>query len=404
MKIALVSPYDWGTPGGVNQHLDHLAAHLIERGHTVRILAPASDAVADPRVTVMGYPHAVPASGSMVRITLDPRLGRQVRRVLAAEQFDVVHVHEPLMPTLPIQVLRHSRAVNPDVVHVGTFHARKDGGNRLYAYGRRLLKRWFREIDGKIAVSQPAAQYVGRYFPGFYNIIPNGIDIGRFADPATERLHEYDDGMLNILYVGRAEKRKGLAYLIRAFGMVNARMANTRLIIVSPESRALRRYEQSVQESGRRNIVFVRGVSDGELPRYHRTAALLCAPATGHESQGYVLLEAMAASLPVVASNIDGYASVVTHGVEGLLVRPKDPLALADAITALLRNADQRARMGAAGRERVEEYAWPRVTQQVLSYYERLLDNRRGRDRAVPPLSDASAPAAVRPAPALHGS
>lgn len=402
MKIALVSPYDWDTPGGVNRHLDRLAAHLIERGHAVRILAPASNAVADPRVVVLGHPRPVPASGSMVRIALDPRLGRQVRRVLAAEQFDVVHVHEPLMPTLPIQVLRHSRAVNPDVVHVGTFHARKDGGNRLYAYGRRLLKRWYREIDGKIAVSQPAAQYVERYFPGFYNIIPNGIDIERFADPTIVRLPEYDDGMFNILYVGRAEKRKGLAYLIRAFGMVNARMANTRLIVVSPESRALRRYERSVRESGRRNIVFVRGVPDAELPRYHRTATLLCSPATGHESQGYVLLEAMAASLPVVASNIDGYASVVTHGVEGLLVRPKDPLALADAITALLRNADQRARMAAAGRERAEEYSWPRVAQQVLSYYERLLDNRRGSDRNARPLPDPlphSAPGSLLPNP-----
>ncbi|MCH8883688.1 MAG: glycosyltransferase family 4 protein, partial [SAR324 cluster bacterium] len=155
----------------------------------------------------------MPASGSTARIALNPRLGRQVRRVLEERQFDVVHVHEPLMPTLPIQVLRSSRAVNPGVVNVGTFHATKDGGNKLYSYGRRLLKRWYREIDGKITVSPPSARYVSRYFPGYYNVIPNGVDIERFADPAIEPLEQFRDGLINILYVGRAEKRKGLAYL-----------------------------------------------------------------------------------------------------------------------------------------------------------------------------------------------
>lgn len=153
MRIALVSPYDWLTPGGVNRHVDQLAGHLAEAGHYVRILAPASGEVDDARVITAGRPVSIPASGSTARISLDPLLGRRVRRMLEDEQFDVVHVHEPLMPSLPIQVLRNSRKANPNVVNVGTFHARKDGGNRLYGYGRVLLKRWFRELDGKIAVS-----------------------------------------------------------------------------------------------------------------------------------------------------------------------------------------------------------------------------------------------------------
>ncbi len=383
MKIALVSPYDWLTPGGVNSHIDPLARHLGARGHDVRILAPASGVVDDPRVVRAGRPVPIPASGSMARISLSPRLGREVKQLLADEQFDVVHVHEPLMPSLPIQVLRHSRAMNPGVVNVGTFHARKDGGNRLYSYGRRLLKRWFREIDGKVAVSAPAAQYVGRYFPGFYNLIPNGIDVGRFDDPAIEPLPEYDDGMINILYVGRAEKRKGLAYLIRAFGVVNARNPDTRLLVVGPDSRARRRYRASVERSSQRNIVFVDHVSDAELPRYHRTAHVFCSPATGNESQGYVVLEAMAAGLPVVASNIEGYASVITHEVEGLLVRRKDTLALADGLSALVRNADARAALGDGGRKRVVEYSWPRVTQRLLSYYERLLHDHATHSRSL---------------------
>ena len=383
MKVALVSPYDWLTPGGVNNHIDQLARQFDQRGHEVRILAPASGSVDDPRVEPAGRPLPIPASGSMARISLGPRLGRRVKELLSAEPFDVVHVHEPLMPSLPIQVLRHSRAINPGVLNVGTFHARKDGGNRLYSYGRRLLKRWFREIDGKVAVSAPAAQYVGRYFPGYYNVIPNGIDIQRFDDDAIRPLPEFDDGMINILYVGRAEKRKGLAYLLRAFGVVNARDTHTRLLVVGPDSRARRRYRDSVARSGQRNVVFLEDVSSEDLARYHRSADIFCSPATGNESQGYVLLEAMAAGLPIVASNIDGYASVITHGVEGLLVRPRDAMALADSLTALVRNADMCAALAAGGRKRVPEYSWPRVTQQLLSYYERLIDDHATHERSL---------------------
>ncbi|MDA1240718.1 MAG: glycosyltransferase family 4 protein [Chloroflexi bacterium] len=380
MKVALVSPYDWKYPGGVNSHVAVLARQLRERGHEALIIAPSSQPLNTPGVITIGRPFPVSASGSVVRIPVNPRLGRQVREVLEREQFDIVHVHEPLMPVLPIQVLRQSRAANPNVVIVGTFHARKDGGNRLYGYGRRLLKRWFREIHGKIAVSPPAAQYVGRYFPGFYNIIPNGIDVPHWENPALEPFDEFD-GTVNILYVGRAEKRKGLGVLIRAFGVVNARLPGTRLIIVGPDSRARRRYQSAVERRGNRGITFVdsseQGVSYDSLPRYHRSSHIFCSPALGHESQGYVLLEGMAAGIPVVASNIDGYASVITHGVDGVLVPPNDPMALADALTELVRDPAMRARLVVSGRSRVEDYAWPRVAQQVISYYERLLLQQR---------------------------
>jgi phosphatidylinositol alpha-mannosyltransferase len=377
VKIALVSPYDWLTPGGVNRHIDHIANAYLEAGHEARIIAPASDEVTDPRVFVAGRPTAVPASGSMARIALDPFMGGRVRRFLEEQRFEIVHVHEPLMPVLPIQVLRHSRRANPEVVNVGTFHANRERGNRLYGYGRRLLKHWYRELDGKIAVSPPAARFVGRYFPGFYNVIPNGIDLERWGDPSIARVPEFDDGMINVLYVGRAEKRKGLDYLLRAFETVHRRYANTRLLVVGPDSRRRRRVEERVAESGQAGVDFIDGPSDTELPRWYRTADVFCSPATGNESQGIVLLEAMAAGLPVVASNIDGYASVITHDLDGVLVRPRDPRALADAIGGLVRNADARAALGTAARRRAEFYSWPHVTQRVLSYYERLIDERR---------------------------
>ncbi len=390
MKIALVSPYDWLTPGGVNNHIDRAASGYIARGHTVRIVAPAAGPVADERVFVGGWPTSVPASGSVARIALDPFVGRRVTEFLREGQFDLVHVHEPLMPALPIQALRNSRRANPNVVNVGTFHAHRENGNRLYSYGRRLLTRSFHQLDGKISVSAPAAKFVGRYFPGFYNIIPNGVDVERWADPALTPIPEFDDGMINILFVGRAEKRKGLDQLLRAFSMVNARQWNTRLIVVGPDSRRRRRLEAESVESNRRSVVFVPSPSDAELPRWHRTAHIFCSPATGNESQGIVLLEAMAAGLPVVASNIEGYASVITHAVDGILVRPRDPMALADALSALVRDADARAALAHAGRVRAQAYSWGRVTQQILSYYERLIEERRTLQSGPPMTSGAA--------------
>jgi phosphatidylinositol alpha-mannosyltransferase len=258
-------------------------------------------------------------------------------------------------------------------VNVGTFHAAKDGGNRLYAYSRRLLKRWFRKLDGKIAVSPAAERLVSRYFPGYYNIIPNGIDIGRFTE--AKPLPHFMDGKRNVLFVGRMEKRKGLKYLLRAFIAVKREMPDTRLIVVG-EGRLRKGYEQKMREAGVEDVVFAGWVPDDELPRYYASADICCAPNTGNESQGYVLLEAMAAGKPVIASNIEGFASVITDGVEGHLVLPKDGESLALALVHLLADAALRKEMGHRARLRAEEYRWERVAQRVLSYYERLLYER----------------------------
>jgi phosphatidyl-myo-inositol alpha-mannosyltransferase len=371
MKVALVSPYDLAVAGGVNSHVAYLSQHLRDLGHTVRIYGPSSgDPVmgSEPDVVAIGRPRPISASGSVVRITLDPRVGRRVRSVLAEEEFDIVHVHEPLMPLLPLAFLRYSEAVN-----VGTFHAAKDGGNRLYQYSSRILMRWFRRLDGKIAVSPAAEKLVGRYFPGYYNIIPNGISIDRFTDAAP--WPEFQDGRLNVLFVGRMEKRKGLKYLLRAFIAVKQQMPDVRLIVVG-DGKLREGYERLMERAGIEDVVFTGYVPDSDLPRYYASADVFCAPNTGNESQGYVLLEAMASRKPVVASNIDGFAGVVTHGVEGFLVLPKDADALALSLVHMLANADARREMSVRARARSEQYSWERVAQRVLSYYERLLYER----------------------------
>lgn len=373
LKIALVSPYDLSVPGGVNSHILPLAEQFRRAGHQVRVIGPASESgslPADPGLIVIGRPFPVPASGSIARIALSLRLAGQVKSVLRSECFDVVHVHEPLMPFLPIQFLRFSDAVN-----VGTFHAAKEGGNRLYSYGRRLLRRWHRKLDGKIAVSPAAAALVSRYFHGYYNIIPNGVDVRQFGTP-VEPLPRFSDGKRNILYLGRFEKRKGLSYLLRAFPAVKRELPDTRLIVAG-DGRARPRFERYVRRAGLEDVVFTGYVPQDELSRYYYSADLYCSPATGNESAGVVLLEAMAAGRPIVASNIEGYASVVTHTVEGLLVRPKDAEALSHALVHLLADDGMREHMGERARLRAEQFSWERVSQRILSYYERLIYERQ---------------------------
>lgn len=370
LKIGLVSPYDYAYPGGVTSHITQLREHFLNNGHDVRIIAPSSqpqESFENPDLLVCGKPVAVPASGSIARIAISLNLSKKVKAILEREQFDVLHLHEPLMPTLPMTVLRFSEAVN-----VGTFHAHRDW-SPAYLYGRRLLKRWFRQLDGKIAVSRPAMEFVSQYFPGYYNVIPNGIDLEHF-NPTVEPLPEFLDGKLNILFVGRFEKRKGLRYLVRAYARLKAVLPEVRLIIVGPDGGLRAGYERLIQRADLRDVVFAGYVSYKELPRYYRTAHVFCSPATGQESQGIVLLEAMACGTPVVVSNIEGFASVVTHREEGLLSPPKDDEQLALGLMNVLSDEGLRSSLAERALATAQQYGWKRIAQRVLSYYERLLE------------------------------
>ena len=372
MKIALVSPYDFPYPGGVTAHISHLEEHFTRWGHRVKILAPSSGDPADLAkrgVIVVGKPVSIPANGSIARITLSLRLAGRVKAILQQEQFDVVHFHEPLLPALPLQVLRFSDAVN-----IGTFHAYR-GRHLAYHYGKRILKRWFRKLDGKIAVSPPAMEFVRQYFPGYYNIIPNGIDYDHFAGECRP-LPEFDDGKLNLLFVGRLEKRKGVRYLLEAFQLIKGRIPSCRLIIAGPASKGAERYQEWVRRRGLEDVIFTGRVSHEDLPCYYRSAHIFCSPATGQESFGVVLLEAMAAGRPIVATDIEGYRRLVQPGLEGVLVPPKDANALAQALLSLAEDPRLRAEMGEAGPRKARHYTWSAVAGRVLSYYQRLLSER----------------------------
>lgn len=370
MKIALVSPYDYPYPGGVTEHVRNLAEQFRSLGHEVHVIAPSSADPASLRETPwvhrVGGIVSVSANGSVARLTPPMQGYLQVKRLLAYQSFDIVHLHEPMMPSLPLTVLRHSQAVN-----IGTFHA-YGRTNLRYFYAKPMLEPQFKKLHGRIAVSRPARDFVAQHFPAEYRIIPNGIEYARFATPRAPI--EPPDDRLDVLFVGRLEKRKGLRYLLRAWTLVRREIPAARLFVVGGGGRRLESYRRWAQRQDWSDVVFTGHVSAEELVRRYQSAAVFCAPSTGQESFGIVLLEAMAAGRPLVATRIPGYAEVVTDGREGLLVQPEDAEALAAALLRLLRDAELRRQMGARGRETAVAYDWPLVADRVLAYYHETLD------------------------------
>ncbi len=369
IKVALVSAFDYAVHGGVNDHIRSLSEQFQEWDYPVKVVAPCSDPDAVPAENFipMGRSVSIPSGGSIARISISVWLRPRIVRLLEDEAFDIVHLHEPFGSAVPLGMLTESRAVN-----VGTFHSYK--GSRLYQMGiARFVDPYFRKLHGRIAVSKPALDYISGYFPADYEVIPNGIQADAFGD-GVEPLPQYKDGMINLLFFGRLEKRKGLKYILRAFSKLKWDWPNLRLIVAGPGTPDAES-QRIISERNLQDVEFVGRVPEEDKTRYYKTADIYCSPATGSESFGIVLLEAMAAGTPVVASSIEGHASLVTHGKEGFLTPPKDDDALAEAIATMLKDADLRTRLGSNGRQTAEGYRWDRVARRVMDYYETCLNH-----------------------------
>jgi len=302
----------------------------------------------------------MPVNGSVGTITLSPRFVSQVRDMLERERFDLLHFHEPFVPFLSPIILRLSTSVN-----IATFHA-YGGFSPSYEFGSKVMKGEAARLHGRIAVSGAAKHFIDRYFPGDYKVIPNGVDVDRFRRAVP--LARWQDGTSNLLFVGRHEPRKGLLDLLKAYRILRKTGCNCRLLVVGtgPLGREARRYVATRRLQG---VEFLGRVSDEEKAQLYRTADVYVSPATGGESFGIVLLEAMAAGTPIVASDIHGYKGVLRRGREGLLVPPREPKQLAGAIAKLLRDDELRAEMGRAGAARAQEFSWERVTAKVDDFY-----------------------------------
>jgi len=387
MKIALVSPYDFAHPGGVVHHISCLEQQFSQMGHDVKIIAPASKAVhtIGDRFIRIGTPRPVPVSGSIARVTVSVRLESQINEVFEREKFDICHLHEPLMPTLCTTTLRLKHAPM-----VGTFHA--FGGRAWYTMfsplGKWYLDRWFQKLDGWITVSKPALEYVSTYFPADYRVIPNGVDTEHFHHDVLP-MERFNDGKFNILYLGRLEKRKGFDYLLKAYNQVKRNFPKCRLIAVGPGVRLRKKYQRRVNSNGLSDVVFTGYATYNDLPRYYKTADVVCFPATGRESFGIVLLEAMAVGKPIIASDITGFANVMTNNEEGLLVPPRDEDELANALIKMMTNKEMREQMASRGRPTALKYDWNNIALRVLDYYEKTLQ-RIGATKSIP---EAATPA-----------
>jgi phosphatidylinositol alpha-mannosyltransferase len=362
VKIGLVSPYVYPLPGGVTQHVRYLYENLRLRGHDVRILTSSHglQRASDGDVIRLGKGFSMPTNGSVGTITLSPRFISQVRRVLEQERFDVLHFHEPFVPFLSLILLRESQSVN-----VATFHA-YGGWSPAYQVGSRVLGGYAERLHGRIAVSAAARHFIDRFFPGDYKVIPNGVDVDRFRRAVP--VARWQDGTRNILFVGRFEPRKGILDLLKAYRILRKTGCNCRLLLVGggPQEREARRY---IATRRLRGVEFLGRISDDEKAQLFRTADVYVSPATGRESFGIVLLEAMAAGAPIVASDIHGYKGVVRRDQEALLVQPRAPKQIAASVARLLNDPAFAAQMSEAGRRRAEEFSWTRVTAKVDDYY-----------------------------------
>jgi phosphatidyl-myo-inositol alpha-mannosyltransferase len=364
VRVALVSPYALDVPGGVQAHVVALAAALRDQDHEVTVLGPGADGGGGGPTVDLGRHRAVPFNGSVAPIALGPNAARSTRRAIADLAPDVVHVHEPLVPWVGLA------AATSDVAPVvGTFHAWSDA-SRFYRLARPVARRVFDGLAVALAVSDAAARYhagaLGRS-PGTFRVVPNGVDVARFAD-AEPFPDLRDPDRPALLFVGRLERRKGLEPLVRAFTRLKADRPALRLLVVGdgPERD---RCASLLPSRLREDVTFLGRVGHDDLPRYYATADLYVAPSLGGESFGIVLLEAMAAGRPIVASDIPGYRSVASDGRQGRLVAPGDPAALADAIATLLDNPSLRAAMAADGRRTVAPYDWAQVAARVADAY-----------------------------------
>jgi phosphatidyl-myo-inositol alpha-mannosyltransferase len=361
----------------VNRHVEALAEEFLGRGHHVRVLAPFDPpgrlsrglhrAAPEPRqapdyLVPLGRTAGFPSNGAISNLAPFP-IGGVVapRRELRDGRYDVVHIHEPLVP-----LVGWNAALGATMPAVGTFHAYSTKAAPNHLASALGARRMFNRLSARIAVSEAAAWTGRRWFGGHYEVIPNGVDVAAAPSdpkPSSEKLR--------ILFVGRPEERKGLPILLAAFGALVEHVPS-RLTVIGAEREDVLRYLADPETMG---SIDIRGrVSGPDLQRALHDADVLCAPSLSGESFGMVLTEAFAAGTPAIASAIAGYSDVVSDGVDGVLVPPGDAQRLAEELQRAHHEPERLTAMGKAARESAERYAWPRVADRVTAVYERAIE------------------------------
>ena len=376
MKVGIVTQSYYPRYGGVTENVHNTALELRRRGHDVTIITGRFRDRREPEagcgVERVGTNVLVPFNQAFVDLTVGLGLRRRLRALLRAGDFDVVHIHNPTAPTLPLLAIEEARGAT-----VGTFHS---------TVGRSLLQDAFRDwldraaarLDARIAVSRTAEASARLYHPGEYHVIPNGVDVERFQ-PGLEPFERWrDPARVNLLFVGRLDPRKGVQHLLAAMPEVVARTRGRARLLIVGNSALRPRLERGVPAALRPHIHFLGHVPSADLPRWYATGDVFVSPASGNESFGIVLLEAMAAGVPVVATDIPGYRSVIQPGENAEAFPPGDVGALARALVRLVDDPARRAELARRGRSRALEFAWPRVIDRIEGVYRQVLERRAG--------------------------
>jgi phosphatidylinositol alpha-mannosyltransferase len=393
MKVGIVTEYYYPTLGGIQEHVHHFTVAARRLGHDVRILTPAVEdrlsstagngasptdlRRADEQFGIVRIGQSIPllAGGSIGRASIGSALTHQLQDVMQAERFDVLHLHSPLMPTLPLLALRIS-----DCINVGTFH-NVMGRSRLLSLMKHVLQPYMDRMDAVIGVSETALEGPRAHFRANYHVIPNGVDVNMFS--SGRRRPEFDDGRLNVLHVGRFDPRNGVDRVIRAWIHARRAGADARLLLVG-DGPLRPTYEAMVPPDLRDDVRFSGFVPSGERSSYYASGDVLLCPALGG-TFGIILLEAMAAGCAIVAADTPGFRNVMQDGVQGFMVDvASDPNGskLATRTAELLNDAEKRLACAAAGKRTAATFDWAIVTERVLALYGGLL-NRVGAAEAI---------------------
>ncbi len=367
MKIGLVCPYAWDAPGGVRSHVADLAQTLIARGHEVSVLAPIEEADDVPDWIVDGgSPVSVPYNGSVAKLSFGVKATGRVRRWIRDGNFDVLHVHEPLAPSLSLLACWVGRGPI-----VATWHSSSER-SRMLSASFYIAQTAMEKVTARIAVSEDARRFLVGHLGGDAVLIPNGVRVSDFI--TDERLPEFDPSRPSMVFLGRMdEPRKGLNVLVAALPAIVEGVPDVQVVIVGPGD--IEEQRESLDPSVRDNVVYLGRVSDSDKARAFASADIYVAPHTGGESFGIVLAEAMAASTAVLASDLPAFRNVLADGTAGRLFATGDSTALAQAAVELLTDSSARTELVLAGRDRVMDFDWEHVVDDVLAVYDSVTVN-----------------------------
>lgn len=362
MRIGIVCPYSWDIPGGVSAHVADLAEALIRMGHFVSVLAPAEfDELLPDYVVSTGKPRAVKYNGSVARLSFGPIAARKVSKWIEDGEFDVLHVHEPLAPSL--SVLACWAAKGPIVA---TWHSSMDRSRMMLTLSK-LAQTAMEKVSARIAVSEAARATLIKHVGGDAVVIPNGVDVSSFAN--AKPMFGWPGTNQSIVFLGRGdEPRKGLSVLVEAFPEIQRRHPGVRLLIAGPgePNNTLK----TLSHADRAFVTVLGMVAPEDKASVLASGTIYIAPNTGGESFGIVLLEAMASGTPVVASDLEAFERVLDHGRAGITFENENSTDLAEVVSNLLANSEQCDKLSEQGKLRADEFDWSVVAQRIVDVYE----------------------------------